>query len=162
MGWNSWSIHNLRYAQCAGYRYVFHVHQDLSPAAHDYEADDRFKEGLRFYISDPHKTIQPRVPLKLSPKKLSELQSKWPFEFYWYPQLPRFYYYDRWEEIRREYPEVFAAYQATWEKYFGWNNKEDAFPMNLSQIEYVKAYKASILAQTGRKGETHSPGQRFQ
>jgi len=47
VGWNSTAVENLRYAQGAGYEYVFHTHQDLNLAL-DTEAVEVHKQGLGF------------------------------------------------------------------------------------------------------------------
>lgn len=139
VGWHSVAIQNRRYAQGAGYRFVFHTYQDLNPELNS-EASDHFKRGLRFYFNDVHKTIQPEIGLDIAPELLSELKARWPFEFHWYPQVPRFFYFRRWKEIKEAYPDIYDAYKATWETYFAWHNAESEFPFNMGILDYWRNY----------------------
>lgn len=153
VGWGGTPENNLRYAQALDYNYVFHLHQGGDKlvdgvAFQDYERDSltALKHGLSFYVNDPHKTIQPRVPADTAEAEtLAALRSRWPYEFGWYPEIPRIFYYDRWNEIKVEYPAVHDAYKAVWEQHFSWNNTGAEFPYNLNQQSYSKSDKSALL-----------------
>jgi len=93
-----------------------------------------------FYFNDIHKTVQPEVDLELTDAELAVLRTAFPFEFYWYPQLPRFFYYSRWEQIQEQFPEVYEAYKDAWEKYFAWVDSEAEFPYNLGEMDSWSGY----------------------
>ena len=131
IGWCDTAVNNLRFAKAMGFKYVYHGRLNNPIYGEDYEMDYAYKEGLRFYFHEPHFLIQPLVNIKLSSEEVAKLKSRWPWEFRYFPELPRTYHPEHWKAIKQYQPDIYEKYKQTFEKYKAWGDPTKPFPANL-------------------------------
>lgn len=131
--WSDKQILYHRLAQALGIENVADARFVEYPAQSRAVAE--YSSGLNFYLSDPHKTIQPNMNFELSENELNAALASYPYTFSRYPQLARAIDESELVEMSENNPELFEKVKASFERTKAWSHPNRPFPHNLAMLQ---------------------------